>query len=83
MMYIHFCRHCRHLHILNGHKMFCPRCNTKLAELQMPYLDFVALSAMERSLLIELCSSEDSLKELSTSYRMYKYSKWYRRLNSV
>lgn len=83
MMYIHFCNHCQHLHILNGHKMFCPKCNSKLTELQMPYLDFVSLSTTERSLLTELCSSEDSLKELSTSYRMHKYSKWYRQLTAI
>jgi len=83
MMYIHFCKNCKRIHMLNGHKMFCPRCSQTLTELQMPYLDYVALNATERTLFIELCSDEASLKEMSTTYRMYKYSKWYRNLQSA
>lgn len=83
MMYIHFCKNCKRIHMLNGHKMFCPRCNQSLTELQMPYLDYVALNATERTLFMELCNDEASLKELSTTYRMYKYSKWYRNLQSA
>ncbi len=82
-MYIHFCKNCKRIHMLNGHKMFCPRCCQTLTELQMPYLDYVALNATERTLFIELCSDEASLKEVSTTYRMYKYSKWYRNLQSA
>ncbi|MGL5260213.1 MAG: hypothetical protein ACRC7V_08895 [Lachnospiraceae bacterium] len=78
MMYIHYCKACNQLHMLNGHKMFCPKCDTTLSELQIPYLDYVSLNSTERSLLSELCQNEDYLKELTTTYRMYKYSKWYR-----
>ena len=80
MMYLHFCKNCNRIYILNGHKMTCPKCNTSLKELQMPYLDYVALNQTERSLFMELCNNESSLKEISTTYRMYKYSKWYRNL---
>jgi hypothetical protein len=58
--------------------MYCPRCGSTLTELQMTYLDYVALTPTERALFVELCNDENTLKELSTTYRMYKYSKWYR-----
>ena len=79
-MYVHFCSNCKRIHLLNGHKMFCPRCKKDLKELQIPYMEYVALSPHERSLFMELCSNDSSLKEMSTTYRMYKYSKWYRDL---
>lgn len=82
MMYVHFCKRCKRIHMLNGHKMFCPRCSMKLTELQISYLEYVNLNPSERALLTEMCSSEATLKELSTTYRMYKYSKWYRDLNA-
>lgn len=78
MMYIHFCRTCSRFHILNGHKMVCPACGNSLTEMRMPYMDYVNMSSHEREELIEKCRNEDTLRELSTTYRMYKYSKWYR-----
>lgn len=78
MMYIHFCKTCSRIHMLNGHKMFCPRCSTSLTELQMSYLEYAELTPAERTLLTDLCSNEASLKELGTTYRMYKYNKWYK-----
>jgi len=83
MMYLHFCKNCNRIHILNGHKMNCPKCNNALIELQMSYLDYVTLTNTERNLFIELCNNENSLKEISTTYRMYKYSKWYRNLQII
>lgn len=82
MMYLHYCKTCVRIHLLNGHKMNCPRCNQKLIELRMPYTDYVSLTIKERTLFLELCRNETSLKELSTTYRMYKYSKWYRKLQA-
>lgn len=82
-MYVHFCKSCKRIHMLNGHKMFCPRCSTTLTELQMSYLEYVQLNATERLLLTDLCDSEVSLKELGTTYRMYKYNKWYKELASA
>ena len=83
MMYLHFCKNCNRIHILNGHKLNCPKCDNSLKELQMSYLDYIYLNNNERNLFIELCNDETSLKEISTNYRMYKYSKWYRNLQII
>lgn len=80
MMYIHYCRACSHIHILNGHKMNCPRCDGPLTELLISYLEYVNLSQQERDEFLEKCRDGEQLKSLSTTYRMYKYSKWYKEL---
>jgi hypothetical protein len=64
--------------MLNGHKQNCPACKGPLNEMRMPYMDYVNMSASQRDALAAECSNDDSLKKLSTTYRMYKYSKWYR-----
>ena len=79
MMYIHYCKNCSRFHILNGHKQTCPACDSSLHEMKITYMQYVDLSVHERNLLLETCKSETALKELSTTYRMYKYSKWYRK----
>jgi len=78
MMYIHFCKNCSRFHMLNGHKMTCPACGNPLFEMRMPYMDYVNMNTSQRQQLLNDCHNEDSLKKLSTTYRMYKYSKWYR-----
>ena len=78
MMYVHFCKICKRIHILNGHKMTCPKCSQPLTELQISYLEYTALTNIERTELVELCGNQDTLHKISTTYRMYKYSKWYR-----
>lgn len=78
MMYIHFCKKCSRFHMLNGHKLTCPACGSSLTEMRMPYMDYVNMTAEERTALALSCHNEDILRELSTTYRMYKYSKWYR-----
>ena len=78
MMYMHYCKRCHRVHMLNGHKMSCPKCSDSLTELRIPYMTYVEMDAAEREAFKTLCQDEDSLKELSTTYRMYKYSKWYR-----
>lgn len=78
MMYVHYCHDCNRLHILNGHKTICPACNQPLAELQISYLDFVELDKDERNAFRKKCANPETLKELSTTYRLHKYSKWYR-----
>ena len=83
MMYLHFCKNCNRIHMLNGHKLNCPKCDNSLKELQMPYLDYICMTDIERKLFVELCNNDNSLKELSTTYRMYKYSKWYKDLQIV
>lgn len=78
MMYVHFCHNCSRFHLLNGHKQSCPACSNSLTEMRMPYMDYINMTSGERDALIEQCHNEDALKKLSTTYRMYKYSKWYR-----
>ena len=77
-MYLHFCKKCNHIYMLNGHKQSCPKCHLPITELQMSYLDYCSLSSQERFLFLEQCQNENTLKEVSTFYRMYKYSKWYK-----
>ncbi len=78
MMYIHFCRSCSRFHILNGHKMNCPACHDSLTEMRMPYMEYINMSTHEREELLDRCRDEKFLQEMSNTYRMYKYSKWYR-----
>ncbi len=78
MMYMHFCKRCHRIHMLNGHKMNCPKCDDSLTELRIPYMTYVEMDLAEREVFRNLCEDEDNLKELSTTYRMYKYSKWYK-----
>lgn len=78
MMYMHYCKRCHHIHMLNGHKMTCPKCSDSLTELRIPYMTYVEMDANEREMFKNLCRDEDNLKELRTTYRMYKYSKWYK-----
>ena len=78
MMYMHYCKNCHRIHMLNGHKMSCPKCSMGLTELRIPYLKYVDMDTNEREAFKELCRDEEKLKSLSTTYRMYKYSKWYR-----
>lgn len=81
MMYMHYCRFCQRLHMLNGHKTICPSCLCDLTELKLPYLTYVEMDAEDRELLLEQLKTDDGLKEYSTTYRMLKYSKWFREQN--
>jgi len=63
--------------MLNGHKVFCPRCNTELSELRIPYMDYVNLDKPARQALVNRCADPHQLQHLRTTYRMFKYSKWY------
>lgn len=81
MMYIHYCKNCQRLHILNGHKIVCPSCDSDLTELNLPYLTYVEMNTLDRNLLLEQLTTEEGLKKLSTTYRMFKYSKWFKEQN--
>ncbi len=48
MMYIHYCRTCNRIHILNGHKSICPSCERDLTELKISYMDYIQLGPEER-----------------------------------
>lgn len=80
MMYVHFCKPCNRIHILNGHKQECPRCSNTLFELKLSYLDYTDLNMEERRRFLEKLGDPKQLQEFSTVYRMYKYSKWYKQM---
>ncbi|WP_337663951.1 hypothetical protein [Suilimivivens sp.] len=82
MMYMHYCKKCHRIMMLTGHKMICPRCTDPLTELRISYLDYVDLGPGEREALLQKCANESELSGLKTTYRMYKYSKWYRELQA-
>ena len=48
MMYMHYCKRCHRVHMLNGHKMSCPNCSDSLTELRIPYMTYVEMDASER-----------------------------------
>lgn len=82
MMYMHYCKRCHRVFMLNGHKMICPKCTDPLTELQISYLDYVELDMAEREAFKTACADEAQLSRLKTTYRMYKYSKWYKELQA-
>lgn len=82
MMYMHYCKLCHRIFMLNGHKMICPKCSEPLTELQISYLDYVDLDVEQRQIFKESCADEEKLRKLKVTYRMYKYSKWYKELQS-
>lgn len=81
MMYIHFCKNCLRLHILNGHKTICPACQNSLIELKFSYLTYVEMNDIERTHLLEQLKTEDGIKRFSTTYRMQKYNKNFKEQN--
>ncbi|MEG1847630.1 MAG: hypothetical protein RRX92_01705 [Lachnospiraceae bacterium] len=82
MMYIHYCANCSRIHMMNGHKIYCPKCKNVLTELRVTYMDYVTMSDADRINILEQCADPQQLKEIRTKYRMYKYSKWYKELNA-
>lgn len=78
MMYIHYCAVCRRIHMLNGHKQNCPRCAGHLAELKMDYITYASLDDQKRVAFLAECANPERLATLKTTYRMYKYSKWFK-----
>ncbi|MDD6656885.1 MAG: hypothetical protein PUE95_06285 [Lachnospiraceae bacterium] len=80
MMYMHYCKRCHRVHMLNGHKRFCPNCKESITELKISYMDYVSMNREERADFAARCADETQLQGLSTTYRMYKYSKWYKDL---
>lgn len=82
MMYMHYCKCCNRVFMLNGHKMICPKCTSPLTELRISYLDYVKLNIEEREAFRDACADEEQLSKMKTNYRMYKYSKWYKELQA-
>ena len=71
MMYIHYCKYCRRIHILNGHKVYCPACSGKLTELGISYMKYVNLSKEEAMQAMIL------LRNNPTAQQLMKGSFWY------
>lgn len=82
MIYMHYCKCCNRVFMLNGHKMICPKCTEPLTELRISYLDYVKLNIEEREAFRDACADEEQLSKMKTNYRMYKYSKWYKELQA-
>ena len=82
MMYMHYCKRCHRIFMLNGHKMICPKCTNPLTELQISYLDYVEMDMAEREEFKNSCADDAQLMKMKTTYRMYKYSKWYKELQA-
>ncbi len=53
MLYIHYCEKCEKVHMLNGHKKICPKCEKPLQELPVSFLQYTSYSAEERAFLLE------------------------------
>ena len=58
MMYIHYCKNCNRIYMLNGHKLICPRCTEPLAELRISYLDYIDLNLEQRASFLKSCADE-------------------------
>lgn len=80
MLYMHYCKDCDRIHMLNGHRMICPRCTNPLTELKISYLDYIEMDLTQREILRNDCRDEQKLSKMNAKYRMYKYSKWYKKL---
>ena len=68
--------------MLNGHKRSCPNCNESITELKISYMDYAAMDREQRNLFLSRLADDVQLQDLSTTYRMYKYSKWYKELHA-
>ena len=82
MMYMHYCKRCHRVYMLNGHKQNCPKCHESITELKISYMDYVTMDMESRTQLCHCCADDDQLRKISTTYRMYKYSKWYKELQT-
>ena len=77
MMYIHYCKYCQRIHILNGHKNYCPRCRGHLAELKISYLKYVNLDLEARRALRVRCADPRELAVLTAlPQKSHDYAKW-------
>ncbi len=68
--------------MLNGHKQNCPKCQKEISELKISYMDYVTMNQEARQQFCDCCADDEQLQTLSTTYRMYKYSKWYKELHA-
>ncbi len=52
MMYIHYCKTCNRIHILNGHRNHCPICDLSLVELPITYMTYIEMDTDARKSLL-------------------------------
>lgn len=77
MMYIHYCKYCQRVHILNGHKNYCPGCKGHLYELKISYMKYVNLDKEERHALKTRLRDPKELALLTASpKKTYDCAKW-------
>ncbi len=82
MMYMHYCKRCHRVYMLNGHKQTCPKCRENITELKITYMEYTVMSLDAREQFCTCCADDEQLQKLSTTYRMFKYSKWYKELQT-
>lgn len=72
MLYLHYCNPCKRIHILSGHRPYCPACNGTLTELSITYESYIKLNRNERNSLLMQCSDASSLCQITTFYSARK-----------
>lgn len=68
MLYLHFCSSCNRIHILSGHRNFCPACDNVLCELSVPFEHYIKLTPKERQHFLERCANPAVLDKLRVVY---------------
>ncbi len=68
MLYLHFCPPCDRIHILSGHHVKCPACDSTVTELSVTYEKYIKLSRKQRESLLEECAEPASLKAICKIY---------------
>ena len=77
MMYLHFCKNCSQIFILNGHQQECIKCGELLTELKLSYMDYTNYSREQRAALINRLQNPEELKRSKKNYRFSKHTKRY------
>ena len=64
MMYMHYCKSCHRVYMLNGHKQQCPKCHKVFLELKISYMDYVTMNQEERIRFCNCCADEEQLQQM-------------------
>ena len=68
MLYLHFCLNCNRIHLLSGHRIYCPACDKKLQELSVAYENYINMDTIQRTNLLSQCKNAHTLDSLRSSY---------------
>lgn len=82
MIYIHFCKKCEAVFMLNGHQLGCPRCDSSLFELKISFDDYINLLPAEREDLRSKLTNSDYLLKHKRHYRFAKHTMRYKERNA-